>query len=88
MLLGNKVSMGEYAEGRQTANSAEQVAKGGSTEASPSEARSEHPEPPCEALLAVLSAHGILKPLLSPYVAPHAMIAWQRRPPTNVWGVM
>ena len=62
--------MGEYAEGRQTDNSAEQVAKGGSLEASPSEAGSEHPEPPCEALLAVMSAHGILKPLLSPLRCP------------------
>ena len=69
-LLRNKVSMGEYVEGRQTANSAEQVVKGGSTEASPSEAGSEHPEPHCEALLAVLSAHGILKPLLSPLWCP------------------
>ena len=86
-LLGNKVSIGEYAEGRQTDNSAKQVAKGGSTEASPSKARSEHPEPPCEVLLAVLGTHGILKPLLSP-LPPHAMITWLRRPPTNVWGVM
>ena len=69
-LLANKVSMGEYVEGRQTGNSGEQVAKGGSTEASLSEAESEHPEPPCEALLAVLSTHGILKLLLSPLRCP------------------
>ena len=55
-LLANKASMGEYAEGMQTDNSDGQVVKGGSTEASPSKAGSEHPEPPCEAQLVVLIA--------------------------------
>ena len=56
--------MGDDAGNRQTASSAEQGTTGGMAKTSSSEVESLPPES-CEALLAVLAAHGILKSLQS-----------------------
>ena len=63
LLLAGPMStstMGEDAGNRQTASSAEQGTTGGMAKTSSSEVESLPPES-CEALLAVLAAHGVLK---------------------------
>jgi hypothetical protein len=54
-------TMGEDVGDRQTAGSAAQGTMGGMAETSSSEVESQPPERSCEALLAVLAAHGVLK---------------------------